>query len=200
VTADKLFWAMPGSALRSVYSIRKRRSLGGKMGRRQLQVNVGGVMKNLLVPVDLSETSVAVVDRASCLAQSFGSRLWLLHVFPPTHGRVPYNLDRHHLRKEMAREIIGKRYKLRQLAARLRRDRVNVTTRSIAGNIPRIILNEAERINADLIVLGSHGHGNLYHALLGGVGQKVKRKATCPVMLVRMPSYYSVSQVNSCIS
>jgi nucleotide-binding universal stress UspA family protein len=158
-------------------------------------------MRNLLVPVDLSETSIAVVDRASCLAQSFGSRIWLLHVFVPSHGRVPYNLDRQHLRREMAREIVNKRHKLRQLAERLRRDRVTVTPRSIAGNIPNIILNEAQRINADLIILGSHGHGNLYHALLGGVGQKVKRKAACPVMLVRRPEYFSADSVaGSCAS
>jgi len=82
----------------------------------------------------------------------------------------------------------------------LRQDRVNVTVRSLAGDIPRIILSEAERINADLIILGSHGHGNLYHALLGGVGQKVKRKARCPVMLVRTPDYYPDSTANSCVS
>jgi nucleotide-binding universal stress UspA family protein len=155
-------------------------------------------MRNLLVSVDLSETSIAVVDRASCLAQSFGSRLCLLHVFPPRHGRVPYNLDRHHLRKEMAREIVDKRHKLRELGEKLRRDRVNVTLRSIAGNIPNVILNEAQRIDADLIILGSHGHGNLYHALLGGVGQKVKRKAMCPVMLVRRPAYFTDSAAGSC--
>jgi hypothetical protein len=32
--------------------------------------------------------------------------------------------------------------------------------------------------------MGSHGHGNVYHVLFGGVGQKVMRKAACPVMLV----------------
>jgi nucleotide-binding universal stress UspA family protein len=157
-------------------------------------------MKNLLVPVDLSESSVAVVDRASCLAQSFGSRLWLLHVFLNGHGPVPYNLDRQVLRREAAHEIVFERRKLQELAARLRQDRVNVTVRSIAGNIPKIILNEAERIRADLIILGSHGHGNLYHALLGGVGQKVKRKAKCPVMLVRIPDYHSGQHVESCSS
>ena len=157
-------------------------------------------MRNLLVPVDLADTSIAVVDRANCLAQSFGSKLWLLHVFLPRHGPVPYNIDRQFLRKEIAREIVSRRHKLQELAERLRQDRVNVTVRSLAGNIPRIILSEAERINADLIILGSHGHGNLYHALLGGVGQKVKRKARCPVMLVRTPDYYPESKANSCMS
>jgi nucleotide-binding universal stress UspA family protein len=155
-------------------------------------------MKNLLVPVDLSETTLAVVDRAACLAQSFGSRLWLLHVFLPRHAPVPYSVDRQRLRREKAREILLKRRRLRQYAARLRQQHVEVTLRSIAGNIPAVILNEAQRVHADLIILGSHGHGNLYHALLGGVGQKVKRKAMCPVMLVRRPDYYKDIHVDSC--
>ena len=156
-------------------------------------------MKNLLVPLDLSETSIVVVDRASCLAQSFGSKLWLLHVFPPFHNRVLYSVDQQILRKDAAQEIVYKRQKLQQLAERLRQDRVDVAVRAITGNIPRIILNEAQRIHADLIILGSHGHGNLYHALLGGVGQKVTHKATCPVMLVHMPAYYRDSHVNFCM-
>ncbi len=59
---------------------------------------MGVVMRNILVPVDLSETTDAVVDRASCLAQSFGSKVWLLHVFLPSHGPTPYNIDRRPLR------------------------------------------------------------------------------------------------------
>jgi nucleotide-binding universal stress UspA family protein len=156
-------------------------------------------MKNLLVPLDLSETSIVVVDRASCLAQSFGSKLWLLHVFPPFHNRVLNNVDQQLLRKDAAQEIVYKRQKLQQLAEHLRQDHVDVAVRAIAGNIPRIILNEAQRIHADLIILGSHGHGSLYHALLGGVGQKVTHKATCPVMLVHLPANYRDSHVNFCM-
>lgn len=102
------------------------------------------------------------------------------------------------MRQEMAREILLKRRRLRQYTERLRQQHVDVTLRSVAGNIPVVILNEAQRVRADLIVLGSHGHGNLYHALLGGVGQKIKRKATCPVMLVRRPDYYKDIHVDSC--
>ena len=155
-------------------------------------------MRNLLVPVDLSETSIAVVDRASCLAQSFGSKLWLLHVFLPRHRPVPYYVDRALLRKAVAKEILLKRHKLQELAQHLGKEHVNVTVRSVAGNIPTVILDQAQKTHADLIILGSHGHGNLYHALLGGVGQKVKRKASCPVMLVRMPYGYPETPSKSC--
>jgi hypothetical protein len=47
-----------------------------------------------------------------------------------------------------------------------------------------VILREAARIRADLIIMGSHGHGSVYHALFGGVGPRVMARAPCPVMLV----------------
>jgi nucleotide-binding universal stress UspA family protein len=47
------------------------------------------------------------------------------------------------------------------------------------------ILNVAEVRNADLIVLGTRGHGSLQGMLVGSVGNKVLQHAHCPVMLVR---------------
>jgi len=142
-------------------------------------------MRNLLVSVDLSEMSGAVVERAACIAQSFASKLWLMHVAPSSKSSAPFNLDRDILRAQVANQLRLQRHQLQNLADQLRRDRIHVVTRFVSGTVSTTILAEAERIRAELIILGSHGHGNVYHALFGGVGQKVMRKATCPVMLVR---------------
>lgn len=144
-------------------------------------------MRNLLVPVDLSEISSAVVERASCLAQSLTSSVWLLHVLLRAPDAVPFNLDRAMLRGEIAKELRNRRRQLHDLARQLREDRVHVITRLIPGTVNTTIVAEAERINADLVIMGSHGHGNVYHALFGGVGQSVMRKVSCPVMLVSAP-------------
>jgi len=141
-------------------------------------------MRNLLVSVDLSEMSGAVVERAACIAQSSVSKLWLMHVAPPSKSSVPFNLDRDILRTQVAKQLRLQRHQLRDLADQLRRERIDVVTRFVSGTVSTTILAEAERIRAELIIMGSHGHGNVYHALFGGVGQKVMRKATCPVMLV----------------
>ena len=141
-------------------------------------------MRNLLVSVDLSELSGAVVERAACIAQSSVSKLWLMHVAPPTKSSVPFNLDRDILRTQIAKQLRLQRGQLQALANQLRRERIHVVTRFVSGTVSTTILAEAERIRAELIIMGSHGHGNVYHALFGGVGQKVMRKATCPVMLV----------------
>ena len=141
-------------------------------------------MRNLLVPVDLSEMSGPVVERAACIAQSFMSKVWLLHVIPSTNESVPFNLDRDVLRSQIAGQLRLQREHLHELAGRLRRERIDVTARFLSGTVSTTILAEARRIAAELIIMGSHGHGNVYHVLFGGVGQKVMRKAACPVMLV----------------
>jgi len=141
-------------------------------------------MRNLLVPVDLSEISQPVVERASCFGRSLASNLWLLHVVPPTNHSIPFNLDRSLWRREVAKGLRQRRRQLYELAQQMRRERYHVFTRFVAGTVSTVILAEAGRMHADLIVMGSHGHGNVYHALFGGVGQKVMRKASCPVMLV----------------
>ena len=45
----------------------------------------------------------------------------------------------------------------------------------------------AEERNCDLIVLGSHGRSALGRLLMGGVADKVVRKAHCPVLVVKIP-------------
>jgi nucleotide-binding universal stress UspA family protein len=135
--------------------------------------------------LDLSEISSSVVEQARCFAQSQASHLWLLHVTPPAQESFPFNVDRNLLRREAAQSLWQQRLQIRQFAEQLRREHADVSTRVLRGTVSTTILDEARRIDADLIILGSHRHGTVYHALFGGVGPKVMRKASCPVMLVR---------------
>ena len=61
----------------------------------------------------------------------------------------------------------------------------NVTTDVISGSPKRMILEDAEAFEADLIVVGSHGHGGLGRFLLGSVAQAVALHANCSVEIVR---------------
>ena len=48
------------------------------------------------------------------------------------------------------------------------------------------IINYAKEIDADLIVMATHGHTGLSHILLGSVAEKVVRYAPCPVLTTRI--------------
>ena len=62
---------------------------------------------------------------------------------------------------------------------------VTLATEAVEGR-PAEVLSAAAQ-DADLLVLGSHGHGHLHHAVLGSVGQACVRKATCPVVILPAP-------------
>jgi nucleotide-binding universal stress UspA family protein len=63
--------------------------------------------------------------------------------------------------------------------------RVSVTTHIVQGAAVETLLDAAE--TADLLVLGSHGHGRLFHAVLGSVAEACLRRSSCPVLVVPTP-------------
>jgi nucleotide-binding universal stress UspA family protein len=63
--------------------------------------------------------------------------------------------------------------------------RVGVDTQVAFGAAPEVLLDAVE--NADLLVLGSHGHGRLFHAVLGSVAEACIRRAHCPVVVIPLP-------------
>lgn len=79
-----------------------------------------------------------------------------------------------------------------QAAARVREclpagSGVKVTTRVEMGQPARLIVEEAEKWQADLICMGSHGRGFWGRALLGSVSTAVVHHAPCSVLIVRQP-------------
>ena len=63
--------------------------------------------------------------------------------------------------------------------------RISVSTRILEGTPQDVIVQEARDWNADLIVLGSHGHGRLKRMVLGSVAGAVAAHAPCSVQNVR---------------
>lgn len=55
----------------------------------------------------------------------------------------------------------------------------------LAGPAPREILRVARRLDADLIVVGTHGRDGVKRWVLGSVAEEVLRKAGCPVLVMR---------------
>jgi nucleotide-binding universal stress UspA family protein len=62
---------------------------------------------------------------------------------------------------------------------------LEIITKIIGGSAREMILDEAERWDADLIVLGSHGYNGLQRFLLGSVSHTVATHAHCSVEIVR---------------
>lgn len=124
---------------------------------------------SLLVPVDFSDCSRGLVDRANELAVRLDTSLRLLHVTPD----VPRAEDADCLDAES--DAL-----LRDLA---RRTTVPTQVETRAGDPGAQILDAAG--DAEMIIVGTHGRTGVRRLLLGSVAEHVVRRAEVPVLTVR---------------
>jgi nucleotide-binding universal stress UspA family protein len=141
-------------------------------------------MKIILVPVDFSPVTADVVEQAARLAEAFSAALWLLHVAAPEPDFVGYETGPPNVREQVAHEMRDSHRRLQEHSSRLRARGIDATALQVQGPTTETILHEAERLKADMIVLGSHGHGAVHRALLGSVSEGVLHRAACPVLIL----------------
>ncbi|HBZ68950.1 MAG TPA: universal stress protein [Deltaproteobacteria bacterium] len=141
-------------------------------------------MSHILAAVDFSGVSERVLENAELLARAQGGRLTLLHVAAPNPAFVGYESGPQSVRDGRARSMREEHSALQRQAARLRERGLDAHALVVEGPNVETILREAQRLGSTMIVMGSHGHGALYDALVGSVSAGVIRGASCPVLIV----------------
>ncbi len=144
-------------------------------------------MKTILAALDFSAVTDDVIARAAEIAEAFGAALWLLHVAAPDPDFIGYEPGPQSVRQSVAAELHDVHRRLQDHSAELRARGIDCTALLVQGSTPETIVREGDRLDADLIVLGSHGHGLLRRALLGSVSEHVLHNARRPLLIVPAP-------------
>jgi nucleotide-binding universal stress UspA family protein len=149
--------------------------------------------RRILVALDLSHASEAILEPAIALAWTSGAALTLAHVAEPTFtipmpGMPGAQPDMNLL--ETAREVGQKR--LKKLATRCRRLGLEPDIRVVIGvGAADALLNLMEGDEFDLVAMTTHGRGGVRRLLLGSVADQVIRGTTKPVLVLRPPAFVS---------
>lgn len=141
-------------------------------------------MPTILVCVDFSEATQRVIDTAKEIARLRAGKLHLVHIvtpLPPAAVYDPIGVAVPDLTESRARQA---KADIETWAQRVRESGGEATTAVLEGGSASTLVEEAKRVSAAMIVLGSHGHGALYHLLLGSTTLEVLRRAECPVVIV----------------
>jgi nucleotide-binding universal stress UspA family protein len=138
----------------------------------------------LLVPLDLSSATERVLATAIKLSRAMHADVFLLHVAAPEPDFVGYGAGSPAVRDQIAHEHREEHRQLQAHALALRDLGVDCTALLIQGPTADAILKEAQRLEADLIVMATHGHGAMFDLLVGSISQAVLRQGKVPVVMV----------------
>lgn len=140
-------------------------------------------MKRILIATDGSPAAAEAVAFGVDLATEQGADVIFVHVAPETDvfpamgfsmvGAVPHNVTAYD------------RAPLGEAAAYAAEHGISADTKLLAGNTVDEIVAYADSLDADLIVVGSRGHGAIATALLGSVSRGILHESKRPVLVVR---------------
>ena len=138
---------------------------------------------SLLVALDFSSVAEDQLEIVQRLAAP-NREIYLLHVAEPDPDFVGFDAGPGEVRDQVAREFHQEHEQIQSLAGRLRDRGHQVTALLVQGPTIETILNEAEKVGAEVIVVGSHGRGKLFDLVVGSVSAGVIRKSPVPVLVV----------------
>ncbi len=136
--------------------------------------------RKILCPVDFDDNSMQALDTAANLARESNGTVFVLHVVPiiiePTG--MPVYVDLYKGQEETAQA------KLLEIAHK-RLGGIKYELLIHTGEPAGSILNAEKKIDADVVVMATHGRRGFKRFLLGSIAEVVLRESTCPVLTVR---------------
>lgn len=145
-------------------------------------------MKKVLVPVDFSVTQEQLLVAAEEEARARGASLVLLHVIEPAAEVAGFETDPEMMRLRIGQDLeVEQRIekeRLAQLAKEITAHGVECESLVRFGLPADEIIAAATELGAERLVMGSHGHGALYHLFTGSVVTGVLKRTGCPVLVV----------------
>jgi nucleotide-binding universal stress UspA family protein len=140
-------------------------------------------VQTILHPTDFSERSDYAFRYACLLAHELGARLVILHVIQPPAAIMYGEMTAYAPPAEPREDELHE--KLRALTAD--DPLVPVDHFLEEGDPATVILRVAQTTPCDLVVMGTHGRTGLGRLLMGSVAEEVVRKASCPVLTLKVP-------------
>jgi nucleotide-binding universal stress UspA family protein len=157
-------------------------------------------IKNILYTTDLSQSARHAFGYAASIAHRYNAKITILHVLEQVsesvNVRLAYMMGDADFKELIERNVSTAKVEINERLEKLCEETSSAmpecpfVAESIlveSGEPVEIILKQANKINADLIVMGTHGQGVLADVMLGSTARRVLRRSMRPVMVIRLP-------------
>ena len=141
-------------------------------------------VSSILVATDFSKSAQPAIDAAVTIAKQFGAKLHVVHAFlTPVPLVSPYEVVVPDGFLDQARASAAKN--LKGVVEKISAEGIEATSHLTEVPAAASIVRLAEKLEVDLIVVGTRGNTGLKHILLGSVAERTIREAPCPVLAVK---------------
>lgn len=142
-------------------------------------------VKTILVPIDFSDNSKKILKESVNVAKNFGAKLSVIFVvqsFADYSGFFVPHIPIDQFQNEM---VDSAKKKMENFLEDNLGDNGASCDRHIAiGDVGEEIISYAEKIDAGMIVMGTHGYKGLERVLFGSVAEQVVKNSPCPVLTI----------------
>ncbi|MFY0674197.1 MAG: universal stress protein [Bacteroidia bacterium] len=145
-------------------------------------------MKNILVTVEFESQLDKLISKAKEFANKYNAKLWLLHVAAPDPDFVGYEVGPTYIRESRANELRQEHRLLDNYVKSLENEGLEADGLLIQGATAQTILEEAEKLKCEMIIIGHHSHSWFYKIFGQPTDFEVIDKTNIPVLIV--PIHY----------
>lgn len=143
-------------------------------------------MKKLLLAIDNEKRTDDLLDFAGDLAAKYDSTLYILHIARPEPEFVGYDVGPEYIRLDAAYEYRDEHRWVQELAQRLASRNIDARALLIQGYVAEEILKEADDIDADLVICGSHKNGFFYNLFMDNTSVELTKRSNRPLLIYPM--------------
>ena len=145
------------------------------------------MFNHILCPTDLKERSDVAVIKAVQIAHQFGSKITLLNIhedFMDKAEREMLRVSVDKMKEKYKRIAIESKEEMKTVIHKLHADDIEVDYLLHSGKPEKVIVEIAEQLGTDLIVISTDGRDNVMDFVVGTITEHVINAAPCPVLVI----------------
>lgn len=141
-------------------------------------------IQNIMVAVDFNDSVGDLLSFAESLAKKYSAKILIVHVIEANPEIVGSVTGPQYIKDVREEEIQEEHQTLQSLCDTFLDEEVEFKALTIAGSTVDTVLEEAIKIEADLLVVGTHKHGFLYNLLSESVSLELFKKVNIPLLTI----------------
>ncbi len=141
-------------------------------------------MKNILVSIDFDDSTEVIINKASAFAKAFNSKVWLLHITSPAPDLNDYRIGPIYIKSVREKLVMKEQQLLAQFTSKMLENGIDTEGLLLQGATNEMILEESEKLNIDLLILGRHEHGFLYNLYFNTTSSIIINRTKIPVLVI----------------